>query len=56
MKTMGFVKACQETFGRKPDQTLQQFGQEIKAAWAADADFWVREFAKIGIEIQSVAA
>lgn len=58
MKKMSFINACRETFQRKPDQSLSEFAAEIKAARDADPQFWVREFAKVGIEIDaaSVAA
>lgn len=51
MKTMSFTAACNEFFGRKPGQTLQQFQLELKALTLDDRDYFKREFAKIGISI-----
>ena len=53
MKKLSFVNACRETFGQKPGQTLSDFAKEIKAAREADPNFWTREFAKIGIELDA---
>lgn len=53
---VSFVSACRTFFGLKPGQTLTQFSQEIKALSPADRAYFVREFAKAGIEITGEAA
>lgn len=46
-----FVRAVNEFFGRKPGQNLTEFQAEIKALSVEDREYFVREFAKIGIKI-----
>ncbi len=47
-----FTKACHDYFGRKPDQSLGEFQQELKALDDENRAYFKREFLKIGIEIQ----
>lgn len=49
---VSFTKACHDFFGRKPDQTLGEFQAELKALTPEDREYFKREFAKIGVEIE----
>ena len=51
MQTMTITKALKEYFGFKPGQNLTEFMQEIKALSPEDRAYFVREFAKVGIEV-----
>lgn len=51
---VSFVSACRTHFGMKPGQTLSQFAAEVKTV-SGDPEtraYFVREFAKVGIEIE----
>jgi hypothetical protein len=52
MRTMTFTAAMNETFGRKPGQTLGEFQQELKALGPEDREYFKREFLKVGIQVQ----
>lgn len=45
------TKAIHEFFGKKPNQTLGEFQSEIRALTPEDRAYFIREFAKIGIEV-----
>lgn len=49
-----FTKAILDFFGRKPGQSSGELAAEIKALDDKDRAYFIREFAKIGIEIQTV--
>lgn len=48
------TKAIHDFFGKKPNQTLGEFQNEIRALDEADRAYFVREFAKIGVEVETV--
>lgn len=48
------TKAIHDFFGKKPNQTLSEFQAEIRALDEADRAYFVREFAKVGIEVETV--
>ncbi len=48
---ISFTKAMNDYFGRKPGQTVGDFGNEIKALDQSDREYFVREFKKIGIDV-----
>jgi predicted nuclease of restriction endonuclease-like RecB superfamily len=45
-------KAVVEFFGKKPGQTLPEFLAELKALTKEDREWYVKEFAKIGVEVE----
>lgn len=51
MEKKSFVAACNSFFGRLPGQTLGDFQAELKTLDTNDRAYFVREFAKIGIEV-----
>ena len=55
MEKIGFTKACNDFFGRKSNQTLQEFNVELKdfKSVPGNAEYLVAEFAKIGINVAS---
>ena len=50
-----FTKACMDFFGKLPGQSTQEFAVEIRKVKAnpVDYDYFVAEFAKIGVEVTS---
>jgi len=54
MIQMSFTKAIIETFPKRPDQTMADYGAEIRALTPQDRAYFKAEFAKIGIEITGV--
>lgn len=48
------TKAIHDFFGKKPGQSLGEFQNEIRALTSEDRAYFVREFAKVGIEIETV--
>lgn len=55
MVKMTFTKACLTYFGRLPGQTAIDFGREIKALTPKDREDLKKDFAAIGVEIDSEA-
>jgi len=49
---ISFTKAVVDYFGKKPGQTLPEFQQELKALTPEDRAYFVREFKKVGIEVE----
>jgi len=49
---ISFTKAIVDYFGKKPGQTLPEFQQELKALTPEDRAYFVREFKKVGIEVE----
>ena len=49
---ISFTKAIVDYFGKKPGQTLPEFQQELKALTPEDRAYFIREFAKVGIEVE----
>jgi hypothetical protein len=49
--SIGFTKAMNDYFGRKPEQSVGDFGAELKALDQADREYFVREFKKIGVDV-----
>jgi hypothetical protein len=47
-----FSRAIVEYFGKKPGQTLSEFTAELKALTPEDRAYFVKEFAKVGIEVE----
>ena len=47
-----FTKAIVDYFGKKPGQTLPEFQAELKALTPEDREYFVREFKKVGIEVE----
>lgn len=45
------TKAIHDFFGKKPNQSLGEFQSEIRALTPEDRAYFIREFAKIGIEV-----
>lgn len=52
---VSFIKAMSDFFGRKPNQTVGEFGAELKALSHEDKLYFVREFKKIGMEVDPPA-
>lgn len=48
------TKAIHDFFGKKPNQPLGEFQNEIRALTPQDREYFVREFAKVGIEVEVV--
>lgn len=46
-----FIKAMNDFFGRKPGQTIGDFQAELKALTHEDKLYFVREFKKVGIDV-----
>jgi hypothetical protein len=55
MEKKTFVSACNQFFGRLPGQTLGDFQAELKALDDNDRAYFVKEFAKVGIEVTYAA-
>jgi hypothetical protein len=55
-KKQTFVMACNSFFGRKPNQTLQEFNAELKALTPADRADFTKWFREVGIEISDAPA
>ena len=53
MEQKTFVKAVLDYFGRKPGQQLGELQAEIKSLTPDDRAYFVREFARLGIEVVS---
>lgn len=51
--SVSFTKACNDFFGRKPDQSIMQFRDELRALDAADREYFRREFVKVGITVDA---
>lgn len=51
MEKMSFVAACSKFFGKKPDQTLMQFRDELKALTEKDRADLCAMFKTVGIEV-----
>ena len=51
MAAKSFVLACKEFFGYRQGQTLTDFKKELDDLSAGDRQYFIREFAKIGIEV-----
>ena len=49
---ISFTKAIVDYFGKKPGQTLPEFQQELKALTPEDRAYFIREFKKVGIEVE----
>jgi hypothetical protein len=49
---ISFTKAVVDYFGKKPGQTLPEFQQELKALTPEDRAYFIREFKKVGIEVE----
>jgi hypothetical protein len=49
---ISFTKAVVDHFGKKPGQTLPEFQQELKALTPEDRAYFIREFKKVGIEVE----
>jgi hypothetical protein len=50
LKSMTFVMACNNFFGRKPGQTLQEFNVELKALAGNDRTDMIQMFKTVGID------
>lgn len=51
MKEMKFTTACLEFFGKKPDQSLQEFAAEMKELTEKDRADLTEMFPNVGIKI-----
>lgn len=49
---VSFTKAVLDFFGKKPNQTAMELQQELKALTPDDREYFKREFAKVGIEVE----
>ena len=49
---MGFVAACKDYFGFKPDQGLKQFAEEVKQLTPADRAEMIPCFEALGYTIK----
>jgi len=49
---IGFTKAMSDFFGRKPGQSVGEFGAELKTLDQNDREYFVREFKKIGWDVE----
>lgn len=52
MQKFAFMAACRHYFGLKPQQTLSEFAQEVKALSDEDRAWFKREFVKVGYEVE----
>lgn len=51
MKKLKFMSACLVFFGKRPGQSLQQFGDEIKQLTPKDRKELTEMFPSVGIEV-----
>ncbi len=50
LKSMTFVMACNNFFGRKQGQSLQEFNAELKALTEKDRKDMIQMFMAVGID------
>ena len=54
MEQVGFVSACNKFFGRKPNQTLKEFADELKLLTPEDRKELALRFPSVGYTITDV--
>lgn len=50
--TVTFTKACATFFGKRDGQALMEFQKELKDLTPADREYFKKEFAKIGVNVE----